>query len=62
MSKSVKLELSVYDRLEKFRGKKETFSAAVDRLLTLMEKMGELRNVIEGGINLRKQQERKEGE
>jgi len=48
MSKTIRLEDQVYTRLETFRGKRETFSEAVDRLLTMLEKVGELRDVLEG--------------
>ena len=46
--KTVKLAEPVYNRLDAFRGKRETFSQAVDRLLTLLDKVGELRGLLEG--------------
>lgn len=53
MSKTIKLEDSVYTRLENFRGKRETFSQAVDLLLTIRDKVGMLRDVLEGSIKFR---------
>lgn len=49
MSKSIKVSQEVYNKLLVFQDKRETFSQAIERLLTLMEKMGELRNILEGG-------------
>ena len=37
MSKTIKLENSIYHRLEEVRKKRETFSEAVDRLLGVYE-------------------------
>ena len=37
MSRTIKLEDEVYDRLEAVRGKRETFSQAVERLLSIVE-------------------------
>lgn len=54
MSKTIKLEDSVYYRLEGFRGKRETFSQAVDRLLEMLSKVGELRDVLEGAVAFEK--------
>lgn len=59
MSKTIKLEDAVYARLEGFRGKRETFSESVDRLLTMLEKVGELRDVLEGQIAYRNRQKEK---
>ena len=50
MTKSIKLEDQVYDRLEAFRDKKETFSQAVERLLELPRRITELANIMEGKI------------
>ena len=58
MSKTVKLEDSVYNRLEDFRDKRETKSQAVDRLLTMQEGIVGLQNVLEGQINFQEWKER----
>lgn len=50
MRKTISLDSDTYDKLERFRGKRETFSDAVDRLLTLLDRVGMLRDIIEGGI------------
>jgi len=50
--KNIQLSYEVYTKLETFRGKRETFSEAVGRLLTLLEKVGELRNVLEDQVKL----------
>lgn len=50
MPRNIQLQDDVYTRLETFRGKRETFSEAVNRLLTLLSKVSELRDVLEGGI------------
>jgi len=48
MSHTIRLEAPVYDRLEQFRGKKETFSQAVNRLLDIRDGIASLTSVIEG--------------
>ena len=48
---SIKIDEPVYRKLDQFRGKRETFSQAIDRLLTLLTRVGELRAILEGGIN-----------
>lgn len=48
MLKTVKVTLEVYDRLEAFRGKHETFSQAVERLLVIREGLFTLSNVVSG--------------
>ena len=48
MSKTVKLEDKTYQALEKFRGKRETFSGAVDRLITIKDGVGVMVDVLEG--------------
>ncbi|GAH83510.1 unnamed protein product [marine sediment metagenome] len=42
MSKGIKLEDQVYYQLEEIRGKRETFSHVVERLLAVMVKANEL--------------------
>jgi len=51
MSKTIKLEDQVYGKLDEFRGKHETYSQAVERLLELLSKVGELRSILEGQVN-----------
>jgi len=46
MSHTIKLEDQVYHRLERFRGKRETFSQAVERLLAAKEKGEELIDIL----------------
>ena len=53
MSKSIKVSEDVYTRLQLFQGKRETFSEAIGRLLVLMEKMGELTDILEGSVKFR---------
>lgn len=48
MSRTIRLEDSVYTALEAIRGKRETFSEAVGRLIALLLKVGELKDVVEG--------------
>ena len=48
MSKTIKLEDEVYDRLENFRDKRETYSQAVERLLELPTRIKELGSILEG--------------
>ena len=63
MSKSIKVSEEVYNKLLAFQDKRETFSQAIERLLTLMEKMGELRNILEGGMRFSEwQKEQREQE
>ena len=42
MRKSIKIEESVYDRLYDVRGKGETFSECIDRLLSIVETVREV--------------------
>ncbi len=44
--RNIQLQYPVYERLEIFRGKRESFSEAVDRLLTMVERVGALRNML----------------
>lgn len=53
MSKTIKLEDKVYDKLTDLMGPKETYSQVVERILFLFDKMGELQNVLEGAIAFR---------
>ena len=46
MSHTIKLEDQVYTKLERFRGKRETFSQAVERLLAAGEKVNELIDIL----------------
>jgi len=46
MSKTIKLDNEVYRRLEEIRGKRETFSGAVERLLSVLEGFRMIGNVI----------------
>ncbi len=50
MRKTIKVDEQVYNDLDNFREKRETFSQAIVRLLALMSKVGELRSILEGGI------------
>lgn len=50
MSKTIKLDDDVYERLERWRGKRETFSDAVARLQRIHEAVGSLQDIIEGQI------------
>lgn len=56
MSRTIKLEDSVYNTLTGLMGPKETYSQVVERILTLFDKMGELRNVLEGAARYRQEQ------
>ena len=51
MSKSIKVSDEVYNGLLQFAEKRQTFSQTIERLLVLVEKMGELRDILAGGIN-----------
>lgn len=48
--KMISLSEATYNRLDRFRGKRESFDQAVERLLTLLDRVGELRTVLEGQI------------
>lgn len=54
MPKTIRIDTRTYERLEQFRGKRETFTKAVDRLLTLLDRVGALRPIIEGGSGFEK--------
>ena len=50
LSKTIRLEDDVYARLEAVQLRRETFSQTVGRCLTLLEKLGDLMNTVEGGL------------
>lgn len=51
MSKTIRLEVPVYDRLELFREKRETFSSVVNRLLNIRDGVITLVSTIAGMEN-----------
>ena len=53
MSKTVKLEDAVYTRLDTFQQKHETKSQAISRLLDMLDKVGDLRSILEGQVKFR---------
>lgn len=48
MSKMIKLDDQVYNRLENFRNKGETFSEAVERLLEFPRRIRDAINIVKG--------------
>lgn len=48
MSKTIKVEDKVYDGLETFRDKRETFSEAVERLLSVAGELYLVADILEG--------------
>jgi predicted CopG family antitoxin len=50
MSKTIKLDDPIYGKLTALMQPKETYSQVVERILTLFDKMGELRDVLEGAV------------
>lgn len=56
MSKTIRLEDQVYEKLTGLMRPKETYSQVVERVLTLFDRMGELRDVLEGAVEYRKHQ------
>lgn len=50
MIKQIRLEEHVYNGLEEMRGKRETFSQAVERLLDLYQKIRRLEPVLRGSV------------
>lgn len=56
MSKTIKLEDAVYDKLTRLMGAKETYSQVVGKVLMMFDKLGALRDVLEGAIEYRKGQ------
>ena len=53
MSKTVRLEDVVYTRLDTFQQKHETKSQAIARLLDMLDKVGDLRSILEGQVKFR---------
>ncbi len=47
MSKTIRVDNQVYDRLEQFRDKRETYSQAVERLLEFEARINDLENRLE---------------
>lgn len=56
MIKTIKLEEPTYEKLERFRGKRETFSQAVERLLRINDAISQLEDIIKGEIAGREDQ------
>ena len=56
MSHTVKLEDRIFNQLESFRDKRETFSQAVERLLAVKREILEAMNVLDGQIKFREWQ------
>lgn len=56
MGQTIRLSAPVYDRLERFRDKRETFSGAVNRLLTIRDGIASLTQTIEGVTEFAKYQ------
>ena len=56
MSKTIKLDDTVYNKLTGLMRPKETYSQVVERILLMFDKLGELKNVLEGAIEYRKGQ------
>lgn len=54
---SIKIDDETYKKLDEYRGKRETFSQAINRLLLLLSKVGELRSILEGGETFEQWQE-----
>lgn len=52
MSKTIRLEDEVYNRLDNIRGKRETFSQSVDRLVKIHDGLGMITDIIEGNRKL----------
>jgi len=56
MSKTIKIDDAVYDQLTNLMRPKETYSQVVVRILLMFDKLGQLRDVLEGAIEYRKGQ------
>lgn len=61
MSKTIKVEERVYDQLDKLRGKRESFSDVVARLLTTKEGVDILLGIWHNQYGERDQQNKHEG-
>jgi len=56
VSKTIKLEDRVYDRLTGLLLPKQSYSQTVERVLDLFDKMVELRSVLEGAVAFKNHQ------
>jgi len=56
MSKTIKLEDKVYNKLTGLMRPKETYSQVVERILMMFDKLGELKDVLEGVVAFKKGQ------
>lgn len=54
--KTVKLSVPIYNRLDELRGKRETFSNTVERLLDMRDVFVQLNSVIQGQKQFREYQ------
>lgn len=61
MSKQIRIEDHVYDKLEAFRDKRETFSEAVERLLGAWDEVRKLADILEGAAKFRESQKETKG-
>jgi len=61
MSKQIRLEDEVYEKLESIRDKRETFSEVVGRLIKIYDSLGLLTSTIQGNKALRESQAKKLG-
>ena len=59
MSRAIKVEDQVYQELDMIRGKGETFSQIIERLLQARLKMFELLSMIEGALQYEKWKQEK---
>ncbi|KKL62076.1 hypothetical protein LCGC14_2188860 [marine sediment metagenome] len=56
MRRSIKLDEHVYEQLEYFQDKKESFSQAIERLLAVKNQLLEVISIMEGRISFLKWQ------
>lgn len=59
MSKLIKVDVAVYDRLDQIRGRGETFGQVIGNLLDARDGLFDLLNVIEGSLKFRDWQRRR---
>jgi len=62
MSKTIKLENAVYDRLTGLMWPKESYSKVIERMLDTFDKLGPLKDVLEGAVAYRQGQQERRGE
>ena len=62
MSKTIKLDESVYDKLTNLKWGNDSYSKVIERILDAFDKLGPLKDVLEGAVAYRQGQQERRGQ